>query len=114
MIHTHRDGGVGKSGTTVPERSALVSLSSVGRSRANGRCSDGMSTPAARRDQDARSARRLGYVNTYSLRPMKQTPTGSQGRDPSQRAADQQNGATGHGHETMGQIITRTAANWRP
>ena len=62
-----------------------------------------MSTPAARRDQDARSARRLGYVNNYSLRPMKQTPTGSQGRDPGRRAADQQNGATGHGHTTTGQ-----------
>ena len=44
---------------------------------ANGRCSDGMSTPAARRDQDAQSARRLGYVKHLPLEADEANP----GRD---------------------------------
>ena len=78
---------------------APVSLSSVGRSRANGRCSDGMSTPAARRDQDARSARRLGYVNTCRLRLMKPIPNGIDGSVPGltgRRPAEK--GPPGGGH----------------
>ena len=64
-------------------RSTRPGITLLGRPlAANGRCSDGMSTPAARRDQDARSARRLGYVNTCRLRLMKPIPTGIDGRAP--------------------------------
>ena len=64
ITRTHRDGGVEESGTVEPEGSAPVSLPSVGRLR-SGRRSDGMSTPAAGRDQDPRGDRRLGYVKTW-------------------------------------------------
>ena len=64
-------------------RSTRPGITLLGRPlAANGRSSDRMSTPAARRDQDARSARRLGYVNTCRLRLMKPFPNGIDGRAP--------------------------------
>ena len=81
-------------------RSTRPGITLLGRPlAANGRCSDGMSTPAARRDQDARSARRLGYVNTCRLGLMKQIPNGTYGRGPGpagRRPAEKRHGRRPH------------------
>ena len=51
---------------------------SVGRAR-SGRCSDGMSTPAAGRDQEQLGDRRLGYVYTQRYWTMRKPRLGSTG-----------------------------------
>ena len=85
-------------------RSTRPGITLLGRPlAANGRCSDGMSTPAARRDQDAQSARRLGYVNTCRLKLTKPIPTGIQNLRPKAgRPRARQKGPRPEGATTTG------------